>query len=142
MKDLYKGNLKNRGSLVHISAYCLIPNHYHLLLEEVKEGGENRFVHRLPAPGKFTNLVLKRGMLVDSGLITWFRDAAENFSFRPTTVLVSLLNEEHEPLESWNFVNAWPVKWSISNFKSTDNAVVIETVELVYDFFHRELNGK
>ena len=30
-------------------------------IETVVEGGENRFVHRLPKPVKHPNLVLKRG---------------------------------------------------------------------------------
>ena len=31
--------------------------------EEYKEGGENRFTHKLPVRTKYTDLVLKRGML-------------------------------------------------------------------------------
>ena len=34
--------------------------------EELQEGGENRFVHRLPTLPKYGNLVLKRGLLTDS----------------------------------------------------------------------------
>ena len=43
----------------------------------IKEGGENRFEHRLPNPPKYENLVLKRGMILNSKLITWARDAVE-----------------------------------------------------------------
>src|SRR6266487_6271275 len=59
-------------------------------VEEIKSGGENRFSHRLPTRAKYNNLVLKRGMLTDSGLINWFKDAVENFSFSPATVIVKL----------------------------------------------------
>ena len=31
--------------------------------EELKEGGENRFVYKLPKRTKYPNLVLKRGLL-------------------------------------------------------------------------------
>jgi phage tail-like protein len=105
-------------------------------IEEVVEGGENRFTHRLPARGKYGNLTLKRGMVVQSQLIAWCRNAIENYLFSPTTVNVTLLNPEHEPLEgTYSFTNAWPVKWSVSDFKAQDNAVVIETLELAYDSF-------
>jgi len=106
-------------------------------IEEVNEGGENRFSHRLPARAKFGNLILKRGLLKDSRLIKWFRDAIEDFEFKPVDVIVTLLNEEHEPLMGWNFVNAWPVKWVISDFKAQENAIVVETVELAYNYFKR-----
>ena len=107
-------------------------------VQEVVEGGENRFTHRLPDRAKYANLILKRGLVSDSGLISWIRDALENFTFKPTEVLVSLLNEKSEPLKSWNFIGAYPVKWSASDFKATDNAVVIETLELAYQYFTPE----
>ncbi|NOZ26265.1 MAG: phage tail protein [Nitrospirae bacterium] len=106
-------------------------------IEEVNEGGENRFSHRLPTRAKYGNLVLKRGLLKDSRLIKWFRDAVEDFEFEPADVLVTLLNEEHEPLMGWNFVNAWPVKWVVSDFKAQENALVVETIELAYNYFKR-----
>lgn len=38
----------NRGEkIVEIIAYCLMDNHYHLLLKEIKEGGISTFMHKL-----------------------------------------------------------------------------------------------
>lgn len=104
-------------------------------MEQVAEGGENRFEHRLPARGKFGNLVLKRGLLTESGVIDWIKNAIENFEFKPADVLVSLLDEEHNPLASWSFVAAWPVKWSLDAFNANKNEVVVETLELAYRYF-------
>jgi phage tail-like protein len=101
----------------------------------VKEGGENSFEHKLPIRTKSTDLVLKRGLLTNSEVIQWCRDAFENMIFQPTDVLVKLLNEKGEPLRTWNVVHAWPRKWTISDFSSTDNAVVVETLELSYHYF-------
>ena len=107
-------------------------------IEEVVEGGENRFTHRLPTRVKYSNLILKRGWLTNSQLITWCRNAIENLVFEPTTVEVILLNEEHEPVsETLSFDRAWPVKWSISDFKAQENAIVVETLELAYSRFTR-----
>ena len=103
--------------------------------ETVKEGGENRFEHVLPVRSKYADLVLKRGVLMDSGVIAWCRDAFEAFVFQPTTILVHLLNEEHEPLITWNVVHAWPKKWSVSDLNAEQGAVFIETLELSYNFF-------
>jgi phage tail-like protein len=76
-------------------------------------------------------------MLTDSGLIKWFVDAIENFEFTPSTVAVKLLDHNHEPLVTWNFIKAWPVKWTVSDFKATENSIVVETIELAYQYFRR-----
>ena len=103
--------------------------------EDVKEGGENRFTHKLPLPATYPNLVLKRGMMKNTGLVAWFRNAIENFDFRPVMLKVSLLNEEHNPVMSWNFLNAYPVKWSVSDLDATKNEVVVDTVEITYQYY-------
>lgn len=105
--------------------------------EELKEGGENRFTHKLPMPAKYSNLTLKRGVVTDTGLIQWFRDAVESFTFKPLTVKVSLLNENAKPVMTWNFVNAYPIKWSVSNLDAKKNEVMVDTIELAYQYFTR-----
>jgi len=106
-------------------------------VEEVREGGLNEYAHKLPTGAKYGNLVLKRGFINDSKVRDWCRDAVENFDFSPKDVSVLLLNEEHEPLASWQFMGAWPVKWSISDFKAQENALVVESLELAYRMFRR-----
>ena len=103
--------------------------------ESYKEGGENRFEHKLPVRTKYADLVLKRGMLVDSTVITWFLDAFNNRTFKPTTITVNLMNEKSEPLKSWNVVDAIPKKWLVSDLNATDNGIVVETMELAYRYF-------
>lgn len=104
--------------------------------EDVTEGGENRFKHKIPVRTKYPNLVLKRGLLVDSKVIDWCKDAVENFEFEPIDLIVKLLNEKHEPLLSWNIVHAYPIKWSIADFNAQESKVVIETIELVYNYYN------
>jgi phage tail-like protein len=105
--------------------------------EDIAEGGENRFKHKVPVRTKYQNLVLKRGLRVDSELIKWCRDAVENFQFKPANLIVKLLNEKHEPLLSWNVVHAYPVKWSLTDFDAEKNELAIETLELTYNYFNR-----
>ncbi|MBC7913222.1 MAG: phage tail protein [Pyrinomonadaceae bacterium] len=103
--------------------------------EDIKEGGENRFSYRFPTPAKYENLVLKRGMLVGSPLINWVKDGIEQFKFTPKLVIVSLLDANAAPLATWNFINAYPVAFKISDFKAQENAIVVETLELAYNHF-------
>ena len=105
--------------------------------EELVVGGENKFTYKLPTRAKYNNLTLKRGMLKNSQLIDWFRNAIENFIFEPVDISIHLLNENNEVLTSWEVVQAYPVKWVISDFNANGNALVIETIELVYQNFLR-----
>jgi phage tail-like protein len=106
--------------------------------EELQVGGENRFTYRLPVRGRYSNLILKRGMLTDSGLISWFTKAIEDFEFKTSDVNVYLLNENHEITATWIFMQTYPVKWMVSDFRAQDNALVIETIELAYQYFRRQ----
>jgi phage tail-like protein len=104
--------------------------------EQVAEGGENRFKHKLPVSTRYPNLVLKRGIRVDSALTKWCRDALENFDIKPTNLTISLLNENHEPLMTWNVVHAYPLKWSVSEFNAEKSQLAIESIELAYNYFN------
>lgn len=103
--------------------------------EEIAEGGENRFKHKLPVKTKYPNLVLKRGLLIDSEVIDWCKDAIENFEFKPVNLTIKLLNEEHQPLVTWNVVHAYPVKWSVEDFSALESKLVVESFELTYNYF-------
>ncbi|MEO6541470.1 MAG: phage tail protein [Ferruginibacter sp.] len=111
-----------------------------LTTEELIEGGENRFVHKLPQRAKYPNLVLKRGYFssLPSPLITWATNAINNFDIKPCQVSVILLDDMHMPAQIWSFKNAYPVKLTMADLKATDNSVLIETIELTYQFFKRE----
>lgn len=104
-------------------------------VETFKEGGENRFEHKLPGRTKYPDLSLKRGLLTDSKVIQWCLNAFQNREFKPAQVNVSLLNEEHQPLKTWQVQRAWPKKWAVSDFNAQENALVVETLELSYSHF-------
>ena len=103
--------------------------------ETVTEGGENRFKHQFPTTPQFDKLVLKRGLFNGSFIASWCKNAIENFQFEPHNVLVTLLNNLHIPLATWHVFNAYPVKVSISEFNAEQNTLVIETLELAYQYY-------
>lgn len=105
--------------------------------ETVTEGGENRFKHQLPGIPQYGKIVLKRGMFSGSLMINWVRNAIEKFQFEPKNVLISLLNDMHMPVNVWQVYNAYPVKWSVTEFNAEQNSVVIESIELAYQHFQQ-----
>jgi phage tail-like protein len=103
--------------------------------EEVAEGGENRYLQRYPVVPKYSDLVLKRGLLVQSAVFDWVTDCLQGDQVAPKNVDVTLLNEEHEPLMTWHVINAYPIKWGISDFNATGNTVLLETLTFAYQYF-------
>ena len=103
--------------------------------EKVAEGGENRFTHELPSGVTFSKLTLKRSLKVSSKVTKWCEDAIENFEFKPSNLLVTLHNEQHLPLYSWNVIDAFPTSWKLSDFNAETSELAIETLELQYHYF-------
>lgn len=103
--------------------------------ETFKEGGENRFEHKLPVRTKYSDLVLKRGMLTDSSVFNWLMAAFNQRSFTPSDINIILLNEQSQPLRTWSIAHAIPKKWAVSDLNSGESALVIETLELSYRYF-------
>jgi len=99
------------------------------------EGGENRFAHQLPERLNYGDLVLKRGKFLGSGVLHWARRALEDFEFKPTNVLISLLTEEHVPLYNWYVVNAIPKRLEVSGIDAMTSAIVVESLTLSYQYF-------
>jgi phage tail-like protein len=104
-------------------------------MEEYKEGGENRFTHKLPVRTKYADLVMKRGMLTKSDLLDWFLRGFRDRDFQPSDVNVILMNEQSEPLRTWKVAHAIPKRWLISDLNANENSVVIDTLELSYRYF-------
>jgi phage tail-like protein len=109
--------------------------------EEVAEGGENRFVHRLPRPARYADLVLKRGLVYrDSFFGEWVGQTIGSRLSLPIltqNLLVTLQGDDGAPLVAWVFVNAWPLRWEVTGLDSMANQVATERLEFAYGYFER-----
>ncbi len=66
-------------------------------------------------------------------------DAILNFDIRPMNLLVRLLNLNNpKPLLTWEVINAWPKKWSVSDLNAEQNSIAIESLELNYSYFQKQ----
>lgn len=124
---------KQEGSFQDVSGISVT-----ITPEEVREGGENQFVYKLPSPPKYSNLVLRRGMLIGSTVTDWVTTSLSSFTFTPTTIIVMLLDLSGEVLYSWKFYDAYPVKLEVSGLKANGpGEIVVETLELAYKYFEK-----
>jgi len=109
----------------------------HVDVEEIAEGGVNDYVHQLPGVTKHSNLVLKRGYVVQiSPLALWAGQCVGGTLGSPLetkTVIVFLLGPDGQPTVMWTFLNAWPVKWEVGTLDATNStSVLTHTLEISY----------
>jgi phage tail-like protein len=76
-------------------------------------------------------------MLIGSQLMQWFKSSVEGFQFEANDITVILLNGDHLPIQAWNFLNAWPVKWSVEGLNAQQSGLMIENIEFAYQYFRR-----
>lgn len=111
-------------------------------VEELKEGGQNDFVHFVPKMVKHGNLVLKRALEpLDNSLETWIKDTLEGGfakKIKPRNIVVYLMDAEGKALRCWWCSNAYPVKWEVNTFNAKANELAVETLELCYDLLERK----
>lgn len=105
--------------------------------EEVKEGGNNEYVHRLPTHTKYENLVLKRGLIsMDSDLAQWCTETIAgglNAKIETQDLYVELMAPDTlEPLVFWRLEGAYPVKWDVTSLNAQESAIVIESMEFAF----------
>ncbi len=108
---------------------------------EYREGSSKKY-NKTKQPGltKYSDITLKRGTF--EGDFDFFNLWKETYYFqegnttgsryrRPVTI--KLLNEEHEPIVTWQLENAWAKKVQATDLKADANEVAIETMELVHE---------
>lgn len=105
---------------------------------EKVEGGDNNYMHYLPSPPKYADLVLKRCLLQNSSLDDWCRNALERFKFQPMDLQVFLLGPDATPLASWTVYRVIPLSWELSTLGSTKNELALETLTLKYKHFKKD----
>lgn len=101
---------------------------------EYREGASPEYSKlKIPGMQKYPNVTLKRGVFKsDNEYFEWWNTVALNTVER-RDVIVSLLNESHEPVVVWKVKNAWPAKIASTDLKADGNEIAIESVELAHD---------
>ncbi|WP_199819814.1 phage tail protein [Streptomyces sp. NRRL S-118] len=113
-------------------------------VEEYAEGGQNQYTHRLPGRMKWPNLVLKRGMTNADNLFAWFAaSSGEGFAKADNKIqrrsgAITLQNSQGRPVQTWKFVDAYPVKWTGPRLAATSRDLAVEELEVCHCGFTME----
>ncbi len=114
-----------------------------VITEEIIEGGENRFKHRLPSLVSHPVLVLKRGVGTrESDLVKKLLDSSAQgigfYNIKPFNMDIELLDETGLPVMVWSFTGVYPLKHEISALNAKSNEVVLESIELSYNTYTQD----
>lgn len=99
---------------------------------EYREGNEGNTARKLPGLVKYSNISLKRGITDDTDLWAWRKQAMDGAVERRNGSIVQL-DETGAEKARWNFVHAWPTKWTGPTFNATGNEVAIESLDLAHE---------
>jgi len=101
---------------------------------EYREGSSPEYSKvKMPGMLKYSNLTLKRGTIAgDTDFYKWVKTTSLNKVER-RDIIISLLNESHEPVLTWKAKNTFPIKLQATDLKADGNEVAIETLELAHE---------
>jgi len=99
---------------------------------DYREGTVPNHVRKLTGLNKYSPVTLKRGITDSDELWKWRQTVIDGKAERKNGSIV-LLDETGAEKLRWNFVNAWPSKWTGPALNSTSSAVAIETLELTHE---------
>ncbi len=115
--------------------------------EKIESDDDSELSYQLPKGGKYSNLVLKRGMIVRySPFAKWCMDCIQSDfvkKIKTQNMTVKLLdpNEPSNSMAEWVFYNAYPVKWDLSAFNAAEAEILTETIEIAYTYFDYHPKG-
>lgn len=100
-------------------------------VERWREGGVNDHVHILPKATTQSDLILKKGLTDLDLLWDWYEKVRQG-TVEKKNGSIYLLDPQGVPAMWWDFVEAYPIKWSGPLFTTSGNTVAVESLTLVH----------
>jgi phage tail-like protein len=101
-------------------------------VEEIEEGGVNDHWHILPGRNKYSNIVLKYGVMHSNELWNWFQEGLYDGKVKRVTFTILLRNVKGDVVKRWNVKEGFPVKWEGPSLNVEGSQVAIETLEIAH----------
>jgi phage tail-like protein len=113
-------------------------------VESIEEGGENGYSHKLPGRMSWPNLVLKRGITQNDGLLEWLnKSSGEGFTgqgnkLNRSSAAITLMGPGGKRIRAWNFDGAFPIKWRGPSFAADSTDMAVEELEIAHHGFRAQ----
>ncbi len=110
-------------------------------VEELAEGGQNGYTHKLLGRMKWPNLVFKRGLTNTDALFEWVMECSgEGLSkagnkVKPRDGRISVLHAAGTSMRTWTILEAKPVKWTGPRLAASSRDLAIEELEVCHSGF-------
>jgi phage tail-like protein len=99
---------------------------------EYRNGSEDITMRKMPGLKKFTNIVLKRGVIGDVTFWNWILQGL-NGAINRVDGNIILLDEQKNPVMQWNITRAWPCKYTGPGMNAKNNEIAIESLEICHE---------
>ena len=97
------------------------------------EGGVNDLVHQLPVRHSWGRLMLKRGVVRDAGLWSWYEAGLTQSLGARRDGAILLMTAAGTPAIAWTFSRGLAAKWSGPSLNAMQSAVAIESLEIAHE---------
>jgi phage tail-like protein len=110
-------------------------------VDEIVEGGQNGFVHKVPSRMTWPNLVFRRGLTQGDALFDWMsKSSGEGFAGNKNTLTrstgaVTALDAVGGRLRSWEFQSVFAVRWKGPDFSAGSAQALEEELEVAHHGF-------
>ena len=109
--------------------------------EDVQEGGQNSYVHKLPGRMSWPNMRLKRGITQNDSLFAWMnKSSGEQFTasgnkLTRSSAAITLMGPGGKRIRAWEIDGAFPVKWTGPSFSVSSTDMAVEELEITHHGF-------
>jgi phage tail-like protein len=104
----------------------------------IAKGAKESIIRKIPGRLKWGDIVLKRGITKNLDFYNW-RKQVEQGDVAKARVdgTITMVDQELNPVASWEFYKGWPAKISGPQLQSDGNAVGIEELTIVHEGIKR-----
>ena len=102
-----------------------------------REAGANQIVRKIPGPVDYASVTLKYGVTNSRELWDWLLTAVNGKVERKNVSIILLDSEGTSEVMRWNLNDAWPSEWQGAGLNTTDRAIAIDSLTLVFDSLER-----
>jgi phage tail-like protein len=109
--------------------------------EDIVEGGQNGYVHKVPGRMSWPNITLSRGVTQNDRFFSWVQESSgEGFAGKGnkigrSTVAVVMTSQQGKRLRTWELEGAFPVRWKGPQFSSAGSDNLTEEIEITHHGF-------
>ncbi|MEU7904691.1 phage tail protein [Actinoplanes sp. NPDC049118] len=109
-----------------------------LEVEELAEGGQNAYTHKLLGRMKWPNLVFKRGLTDTNALFEWLLECSgeglsgKNNVVKPRDGKITVMAPDRTPVRTWTIAEAKPVKWTGPKLAASSRDLAVEELEVCH----------